>query len=233
MSFALSLPAKLLLPLAAFGGIGVAVLPADFRAAPDLKTLSSPAATLKPSFNVAPLPAEALNKAPTISSPPAPVAVSAPVAASTAAWPPAWTTRVATATPAEPANLTVDHVNGAVNVRAAGQKGAPVLFVLPAGAEVRVADTAGGWVHIFADQGEGWVYSSFIGTPRATPVQASLPVGGRAVRLSGAVTVRDMPAGTPLYQLDPGERIRILETDGNWARIATSSGEGGWVRMRS
>jgi len=126
------------------------------------------------------------------------------------------------------------NVNAAVNVRSAGQKGSPVLFVLPAGAEVRVAETNGSWVHIYSEQGEGWIYSGFIGAPReaTAPAADTTALSGKTIRVAGTVTVRDAPDGEPLYQLEVGEPIRILETVGKWARIATATGEGGWVRIR-
>jgi SH3-like domain-containing protein len=179
-----------------------------------------------------------INKPPEISAP-APVAITAAVAPSgglastSAAWRPAWVTSVV-ARATEPTSLTLEHVNAAVNVRAAGRKGAPVLFVLPRGAEIRVAEKQGGWVHVYSDQGEGWIYSSLVGTPRAAPPAEGKKarLSGKTMRVAGNATVRDAPGGEPLYQLEGGEPIRVVATKGKWALIATSSGEGGWVRVR-
>lgn len=237
MTFTLPIPARLLLPLAAFGVIGLAVLPADLSAVHDVKAVTaapatSSAATTTPSFNVAPLPVAAIDKAPTISSP-APTNLQSVSFGPTAKWPPAWVSEVATSSAPEPPNLTAERVNAAVNVRASGQKGSQVLFVLPAGAAVRIAETEGSWVHVYADAGEGWIYSSFIGAPRQAPAPAADggSDAGRTIRLAGTVTVRDAPDGAALYRLGAGEQIRIFRAEGNWARIATSTGEGGWVRV--
>lgn len=229
----LPISAKLLLPIIAFGAIGLAVIPADLSAVHDSKTAltKTVAAPAVPSFNAAPLPVEAINKAPVIATP-TPVAAQdlAPVPA--ALWRPAWVRQVATTTATEPPNLTLGQVNSAVNVRETGLKGSPVLFVLPAGASVRIGETQDGWVHVYSDQGAGWIYSSYLGErPPAAATNGALP-SGQMIRVSGTVTVRDAPGGDPLYKLDAGESIRIVETEDGWARIVTATGEGGWVRVR-
>lgn len=237
MSIPLIIPVKLLVPLLAFGGIGLAILPADFHAISNVKVVGARPAKTAPSFNVAPMPIEAIHKAPAISEPLPVQTVTASVEpgndlrSPAESWQTAWVIRLPP-TPAAPANL--ERVNAAVNVRADGRKGAPILFVLPAGSEVRTAERQGGWVHIYSDQGEGWIFSSFIGAPRAAPPLAADDGirSNKRVRVAGNVTVRDAPGGEPVYQLEAGEPIRIVETHGKWARIVTSTGEGGWVRVR-
>ena len=55
---------------------------------------------------------------------------------------------------------------------------------------------------------------------------------GKILRVAGSVTVRDLPSGAPLFKLEDGEAVRVVATDGNWARIETSNGDDGWVRVR-
>ena len=50
----------------------------------------------------------------------------------------------------------------AVNVRAGASKDAAKLGVLDAGETVRMAENDGGWIHVYYDGGDGWVYSSYI-----------------------------------------------------------------------
>jgi SH3-like domain-containing protein len=229
-----TLPVKLLLPIVTFGGIGLVVLPADFHAAAEKPLVSPAPVTMKPAFNAPAMPVEALNKAPTVSEP-MPVPAAAAVT-SQAAWRPSQAIMpvAVAAASAEPAGLPSDRINAAVNVRAAGRKGAPVLFVLPSGTPVRVAGTEGGWVHIFSDKGEGYVYASFIGerTNEVPQTDDASPPASKSFRVASSATVWDEPGGDPVYKLERGERIRIVETDGKWARIVTQSGEGGWVRLK-
>jgi SH3-like domain-containing protein len=233
--------AKLCLPLLAFGGIGLAVLPADFKAVQQVKAVVETAPKQSPSFNVAPMRVEAIIKAPAVLLPlPAPPTATptdtapASTVASASTELTSSTTEEAATSPAAPENLSVGHVNSAVNVREDGRKGSSVLFVLPAGSEVRVAESNGGWVHIHSDQGGGWIFSSFLGVPRTAPVRAAdnHRMSGKILRVAGRVTVRDLPSGAPLFKLEDGEAVRVVATDGNWARIETSNGDDGWVRVR-
>jgi SH3-like domain-containing protein len=230
----LSLRNKAIVTVAAFGAIGLSILPADLDAVQSVKPVI--AAKPAPTFNAPPIPQEALNKAPILAS----AAVSRP-AETVTSWRPLQASPTqpvvmqAALASSVPSDLRADTVNSAVNVRTEGKKGSPVLFVLPAGAAVQVAETNDGWVHVYSDRGEGWVYSSFIGAaPRAPEarVASSQDGAGRTLRLASAVTVRDEPGGDAIYELDAGERIRIVEVEGRWVRIVTSTGEGGWVRLR-
>ena len=237
---ALSIPTKLLLPLLAFGGIALTVLPADFHAVEEAKAVTVAAPKISQSFNVAPMPVEVINKAP-VMSPPRPAIASATPKASPTRWLPSSaevaspTIDVANVAPTTPGNLSLDHVNSAVNVREEGRKGSPILFVLAARAEVRVAETTGNWTHIYSDQGEGWVFSGFVGAPKKTsapPAAKQSTSAGKMLLVAGTVTVRDAPSGAPLFKLEDGDRIRVVDTEGNWARILTSTGDDGWVRVR-
>lgn len=50
----------------------------------------------------------------------------------------------------------------AVNVRAAPSKTGVVLGVLNAGSSVRIGENVGGWVHVYFNGGDGWVYESYL-----------------------------------------------------------------------
>ena len=134
-----------------------------------------------------------------------------------------------------------------VNVRSAADKGADKLFVLPPGAAVQSAESINGWVHVYADQGDGWVYKTYLlGSADAAastasvqvmspkPKPAKSPLVGRVVQIASNVTVHDGPSADSdsIYSLDPGERVKIVEAANGWARIATTDGESGWVKLR-
>jgi SH3-like domain-containing protein len=241
MRLALSLRNRVLVTLAAFGAIGLSILPADFEAVQSARLVEPVKAA--PAFNAPPIPQEALAKAPVVSSP-EPLPAAAPAQASlnwrsvqTGLVQPAQVQQAAlVTTSAEPPNLRTDTVNSAVNVHIDGRKGSPVTFVLAAGTAVRVAESNGGWVHVYSDRGEGWVYSTFVGavtrSPDSPDRKSSPDVTGRTARIASAVMVSDEPNGDPIYLLGAGERVRIIEVEGKWARIVTSSGEGGWIRLR-
>ena len=60
----------------------------------------------------------------------------------------------------------------AVNVRAGASKTAGKLGVLDAGAPVRMGENDGGWIHVYYDGGDGWVYSSYLETLETASITA-------------------------------------------------------------
>ena len=50
----------------------------------------------------------------------------------------------------------------AVNVRGGPSRTGVVLGVLNAGSAVRVGENVGGWVHVYFEGGDGWVYESYL-----------------------------------------------------------------------
>lgn len=112
------------------------------------------------------------------------------------------------------------------------------------------------------DGGTGWVYSRYLdlGGPgeavvahageaeqaiaepeRQEPVEVASAAAeeapeyeGRSARLGDDVALRAGPSrGSPrLFILERGERVKIAETRGDWARIVLRSGVSGWVRIR-
>jgi SH3-like domain-containing protein len=138
-----------------------------------------------------------------------------------------------------PAGLTTARIASAVNVRSGPAKSAVTLTILQSGTEVHVAETVKGWAHVYSTFGDGWVYRSYLEggasfrpqRPKFQPTAqaaARLPLG--RLQVQSAVQVRASPGGDPLYRLEPGETVRIVEVKDRWARIVTASGESGWVR---
>lgn len=63
----------------------------------------------------------------------------------------------------EPPGLGASQIGSqAVNVRATPSKTGVVLGVLNAGSSVRIGENVGGWVHVYFDGGDGWVYQSYL-----------------------------------------------------------------------
>jgi hypothetical protein len=63
----------------------------------------------------------------------------------------------------EPPGLGAGLIGGqAVNVRAAPSRTGVVLGVLNAGSSVRTGENVGGWVHVYFEGGDGWVYESYL-----------------------------------------------------------------------
>ena len=243
-------------PLAAVA-LGVALLiPADFNAAANTISIRTPAAPVKAAAMLPPPPVIAAGTLNMSSSVPY-VGADAPQTQAAnvpdlrpSVQPAAVETTASTPLPTDPAgDKTAARIAySGVNVRAAADKGADKLFVLPPGAPVQVAESINGWVHVFADQGDGWVYKSYLlGNGADASAQASVqvmspkpkvvkssPLVGRIVQVASNVTVHDGPSADSdsIYSLDPGERVQIVEAAGGWARIATSDGESGWVKLR-
>jgi hypothetical protein len=84
--------------------------------------------------------------------------------------PPSQTDAVAVARPLATTFAAVETPGGsagriggqAVNVRASPSSTGVVLGVLNAGSPVRAGENVGGWVHVYFDGGDGWVYQSFL-----------------------------------------------------------------------
>jgi SH3-like domain-containing protein len=143
--------------------------------------------------------------------------------------------------PIEPGNLSPGRIGGsAVNIRSGPSKSSVKLGVLAAGAEVRMGETEGGWVHVWHDGGEGWVYFTYL----AGNATASITVRGgleptrpskkKAVEVGSRMVARDLPDSDSksVFRLQPGERVQILDRRGKWLRVLTVSGESGWIRAK-
>ena len=152
---------------------------------------------------------------------------------------------VAPAAAAVPEDITKPGRIGssAVNLRAEPTTSSAALTVLKAGSSVVLGDSNGGWVHVQSGEQTGWVYSTYIegmGRPAAAAkattsaeLRPSIPPG-QILRAGIGTAVRDQPelGARRLYTLNPGERVRVAESEGKWVRIVTTSGESGWVQLR-
>lgn len=233
------------LPLAAVGVVVIAIIPADFSAASKTMTVTAAAAaavaTRLPSPPV--IPAGPLSIAPPgpkpmVGLPPQPTDTQPSVETAALEQPATAPAASPTAAPTDVAVVT----SSGVNVRADANKDAAKLFVLPPGAQVNVAESVNGWVHVSAPEGSGWVYKSYlVGQGDAAssveaaapkPKSPASPLVGRTLQFSNGAAVLTSPSGEHVYDLDPGERVRIAEISGNWGRIETTDGESGWVRLR-
>jgi SH3-like domain-containing protein len=138
----------------------------------------------------------------------------------------------------------------AVNVRAGASKSAHKLGVLEAGAPVMIGRNEGGWVEVQFEGGSGWVYSSYLVQGGEVEVtvdygatsRASITVrggsedraaSGRLVEAGSSMVARDEPrsGAERSFRIRKGERLRIIDRDGEWARVTTASGDTGWVRL--
>jgi SH3-like domain-containing protein len=154
------------------------------------------------------------------------------------------------------ANLPTEQVGPvAVNMRAGPSVSNDKLSVLQPGESVRVGETSGGWVHVYrADGSDGWVYGRYLNSGGATATTAapSQPAIARAnpapqraaapsrlpppqaagvARLTSVVPLLQRPDDfrSTLGVLQPGEHVRVLNSDGRWLHIVTEDGASGWI----
>jgi SH3-like domain-containing protein len=142
----------------------------------------------------------------------------------------------------------------AVNARSGPAVSNDKLFVLSAGESVKVGETSGGWVHVYRQDGtDGWVYGRYLAgapggaTPARAPAQATLAAAPRRpaaqpsrlpppqtasmARLTDVVPLLQRPDDfrSTLGILQPGERVRVLNSDGRWLHVVTEDGASGWI----
>jgi SH3-like domain-containing protein len=153
-----------------------------------------------------------------------------------------------------PAGLVPGSIgSSAVNVRAAPSKTSAKIGLLSAGTPVRVGENSGGWVHVWYDGGDGWVYSTYLagakpaaapkrsGTQqlalapeRSTKTELDRPARRATIESTGRVAVREDPQASSqsLFRLEPGERVRVLERQGRWVKVETADGLTGWIKTK-
>lgn len=159
-------------PLAIIGGALVfaasSLLTLDMISA-HVSTLSAPAAA-SPDFNLPPVEQiGTLNPAPAEPKP-APAQPVLPESSIADIAPPDHTVAVALAAPeatsitnVQPPGLGSARIGAqAVNVRAAPNKNGAKLGVLNAGSSVRIGENQGGWIHVYFEGGDGWVYQTYL-----------------------------------------------------------------------
>jgi len=237
-------------PLVLVGAGIVALLPSDFKAA---ASMTATAAVAQPAIPKVSMPAPKLLSAEAIAALPAPVSSQQPVPTDAAApstmepIPVAATTDSSASMPdAGLAALQDAQIGGSgVNVRAGASKDFSVLFTLQPGASVKTRETINGWVHVFTDNGDGWIYASYLGGNQTTAAtdatktasadtrsSAGDALVGKALRLRSRAQVYASPGGERVYVLDAGERVRVADASDNWIQIVTDTDESGWLRLR-
>lgn len=160
-------------------------------------------------------------------------------------------------TPPAPAidpSLRADAIgSSAVNLRAGPSSDTATVTVLQPGQPIYVGMSQDGWSEVTLENGStGWVFSRYIASERAKepePVQPKVAaaeepraatvsggsgreLAGRTARIESSLVVRSSPSNTgrSLFRTEPGERVRIIDVDGNWLRIRTADGSSGWIR---
>jgi SH3-like domain-containing protein len=151
-------------------------------------------------------------------------------------------------------NLPTEQVGPvAVNLRSDPSVSDNKVSVLQPGESVRVGETSGNWVHVYRQDGtDGWVYGSYLagsangGAPAGNPGQTAMapapqrpaqpsrlppPQTASMARLTSVVPLLQRPDdfGTTLGVLQPGERVRVLNSDGRWLHVVTEDGADGWI----
>ena len=156
--------------------------------------------------------------------------------------------------PAVDPSLRADAIgSSAVNLRAGPSSDTATVTVLQPGAPIYVGNSQDGWSEVTLEDGTtGWVFSRYIASERASepdpagsrlataePERAATVSGGsgrdlagRTARIESSLVVRSAPSttGRTLFRTEPGERVRIIDVDGNWLRIETADGSSGWIR---
>ena len=145
----------------------------------------------------------------------------------------------------------------AVNLRAGPSTDTATLTVLQPGQAVHAGTIDNGWAQVTLDDGTtGWVYSRYLASvaatlpaeePKPEPVRTTAAVDpepteravvsgangnlkGRTARVEARLAVRSAPNGNTLFRTEPGERVRILGTRGDWLKIQTADGTTGWIQ---
>jgi SH3-like domain-containing protein len=143
-----------------------------------------------------------------------------------------------------PALLPNDAIGAAaVNLRAGPSSGAATLAVLQPGQPIQISGEQEGWIEVTLPDGStGWVYSRYLASApaREQPAEPSPPseiasaetdLTGRTARIEANLAVRSKPSGSAriVFRTEPGERVRIIGTNGEWLQIRTVDGNLGWI----
>lgn len=152
-------------------------------------------------------------------------------------------------------NLKPDAIGrSAVNLRAGPSSATATVTVLQPGQAVSTGESDGGWVEVTLPDGTtGWVFSRYLASVEATapPPQpeAAKPkvddtttatikgdtsggLEGRTARIASSLDVRTIPSKSArtIFRTEPGERVKIVDSRGNWIRIVTADGSSGWIQ---
>ncbi len=140
----------------------------------------------------------------------------------------------------------------AVNLRAGPSSDTATVTVLQPGQAVSTGESDGGWVEVTLPDGTtGWVFSRYLAsveaaapaaeadTPKAKSATTTATIKGdtrgglegKTARIQSSLNVRTIPSSTArtVFRTEPGERVKIVDTRGNWIRIVTADGSSGWI----
>lgn len=151
----------------------------------------------------------------------------------------------------EPAPIAATDAIGAsaVNLRAGPSSGAATLSVLQPGQPIQISGEQDGWIEVtLPDGGTGWVYARYVAGNEPPPVAAAPKatakavvqggngkLTGRTARIQAALAVRSKPSAgaRTIFHTEPGERVRIIGSNGDWLQIRTTDGNLGWIQYSS
>ncbi|RYE09011.1 MAG: hypothetical protein EOP22_11165 [Hyphomicrobiales bacterium] len=140
--------------------------------------------------------------------------------------------------------------SAAVNLRSGPSSSSSTLSVLQPGQPIQISGEQDGWIEVTLPDGTtGWVYARYVAgkeppkSAAATPApeareakavvnNANGKLKGRTARIDAALAVRAKPSAgaRTVFRTTPGERVRIIGSDGDWLQIRTISGDLGWIR---
>jgi SH3-like domain-containing protein len=164
--------------------------------------------------------------------------------------PAALNTEISEPAPAIDPSLRADAIGSkAVNLRTGPSTDTATVTVLQAGQPLHAGATQNGWTQITLDDGTtGFVSSRYLASVAATmPAEEPAPaverettrkavvsggdgnLEGRTARIESRIAVLAAPGGNTLFRTEPGERVRILDTRGDWLKIRTADGTVGWI----
>ena len=165
--------------------------------------------------------------------------------------PAALNTEISEPAPAIDPSLRADAIGSkAVNLRVGPSTDNASVTVLQPGQSLHVGETTDGWSEVTLEDGtKGWVYARYLASVAATlPAEEPAPaverettrkavvsggdgnLEGRTARIESRIAVMSGPNGNTLFRTEPGERVRILDTRGDWLKIRTTDGTVGWIQ---
>ncbi len=120
-----------------------------------------------------------------------------------------------------------DTADPCLNFRRRPDPGSTALDCLPPETRIRLLEAAGEWSRVaLADGREGWMATPFLeGTSEAGAKRVIAEAADPCLNFR-AEPVLEAP---PLECLLPGTPVQLLETTGDWSRVALRDGREGWM----
>jgi uncharacterized protein YgiM (DUF1202 family) len=119
--------------------------------------------------------------------------------------------------------------DGSLNLRTGPGTDFAIIVRMDHGDRVAVLERQGSWARVRHEDGfNGWASLNFLRPAGAAGTLAVVPTNDGALNLrTGPGTEFDV-----IRRLSTGERVRVLETVGNWHRVRHPSGDEGWASAR-